>query len=157
MKIDTKFDPYQFFVICACPRNTKYSRTGIINCAPHFLFGRDFSWAPLFVFLPRAKILSTKIKNVLSGNRTGDQHNFGVWIRSVLPSLTPTTTPAQVFAARIKYINQLNFYEFLTTRLQKGIQGVQMRPVPVPVPLGTERPGASGTLSEGRFPHYGLT
>ena len=78
---------------------------GIINCAPIFLFGGDFLRAPLFFFLPRAKILSTKIKNVLSGNRTGDQHNFGVWVRSVLPSLTPTPTPKQVFAARIKYIN----------------------------------------------------
>ena len=42
------------------------------------------------------------------------QDNFGVGVKTVWPSLAPTPTPAQVFAARIKYINYLNFSEFLT-------------------------------------------
>ena len=64
----------------------------------------------IIYFPPGQKFVVHNFVLPLVGNRTGDHLS-----RSPPPS--PTTTPAQEFAARIKYINTLHLAAFLTTRL----------------------------------------
>ena len=85
----------------------------------------------IIYFPPGQKFVVHNFVLPLVGNRTIDHpsrslpHNFVLPLvrnrtgnhPSRSPPPSPTTTPAQEFAARIKYINTLHLAAFLTTRL----------------------------------------